>query len=479
MAQYLGLDIGTTTITALLLDTDAREVGTVRTVPNSCEITSSTDRGRGRSEWNADAMVELCHRLIRETASSGASVAGIGVTGQMHGMLLVSAKGDPLGPFIGWQDQRGTEAMGDDGISYVERMGALADRLGASERGCRPRSGYLGTTLFWMATSQGLPPGPFTTCFLPDFIVATLTGIRPMTDPTNAAGSGLFDAVTQRWEDPLIEALGLSAKWFPEIRPSGSLAGGLKGAVASETGLPQGLPVFVACGDNQASFAGSVGEYGETLLINVGTGGQVSVYVDNHFQTHRLETRPYMDGRYLLVGGGLVGGRTYAWLRNVFREIGMEMFGGREDEDLYDTMNRLAAAVPPGSDGLRCEPLLTGTRTEPHRRGTWSGINPSNFTPGHMARSLLEGIVEQFRLMYVEIEDLGAGNRSKLVGAGNGIRKNPLLQEILPVVFDMPLTVPTHAEEAAFGAALLAAVGDGTFKDLQEAGKALILTMAL
>lgn len=473
MARYLGLDVGTTTITALALDAGSGEVAAVRTIPNACEVTSEADRQRGRSEWDAGKMVALAQAAVRETVRAGGMVRGIGVTGQMHGMLLVSEDGEPAGPFVGWQDRRGMEVEAGGEGSYVDRMRALADERGASGRGCRPRAGYLGTTLFWMAKNGVLPGGPFTASFLPDYVVAALTGTRPVTDATDGAGSGLFDGVNLRWEEELVEALGLSTGMLPEVRPSGSRAGGLTRDAADATGLPEGLPVCVACGDNQASFAGSVGDYETGLLVNIGTGGQISAHTKLARATEGLEARPYVDGRYLLVGAGLVGGRSYAWLREVFRGVGRAFFEGKGDEDLYEAMNRLAAAAPPGCEGLRCEPLFTGTRRAPDRRGTWSGVGPTNFTPGHMARALLEGIVEQFRLMYREMEALGAGGRTRLIGAGNGIRKNPLLQEILSEAFGMQMQTPAHTEEAAFGAALLAAVGGGTFRDMQEAGRVI------
>ena len=177
-----------------------------------------------------------------------------------------------------------------------------------------------------------------------------------------------------------------------------------------------------------------------------------------------------MDGSDLLVGAGLVGGRSYAWLRDFFRHIGTSFFGQGEEADLYEMMNHLASQISPGSEGLRCEPLFTGTRKDPGRRGIWTGVGTSNFTPGHMSRALLEGLSQQFRDLYGQMESLGAGGRTKLVGAGNGIRKNSLLQSILEKDFEMKMTIPKHKEEAAFGAALLAAVGSGRFSSLSQAG---------
>jgi sugar (pentulose or hexulose) kinase len=331
----------------------------------------------------------------------------------------------------------------------------------------------MGTALYWMACRQCLPGIPFTASFLPDYLVARLTGTRPVTDPTNAAGSGLYDIVGGGWEADLIRALGLPAAALPEVRRSGASAGGLTRENAAAAGLPAGLPVTVACGDNQASFAGSVGDYRGDLLVNVGTGGQVSAHVPEAPPVQALEARPYVDGAFLLVGAGLVGGRSYAWLREVFRGIGKAFYGARGDEDLYQAMNRLAEEVPAGADGLRCEPLFTGTRQEPDRRGLWAGIGTANFTPGHMARALLEGLAEQFVLMYGEMESLGAGGRTRLIGAGNGIRKNPLLRRILGERFGMAMTVPAHREEAAYGAALLASVGAGAHPDLPGAARVI------
>ena len=342
--------------------------------------------------------------------------------------------------------------------------------------GCRPAAGYMGTTLFWMAVNKALPGEPFSASFLPDFVVARLTGTLPVTDPTNAAGTGLFDVLAMDYHDGLLERLGLSRGMLPEVVPSATEAGRLAREAADATGLGEGIPVTVACGDNQASFAGSVSDYEACLAINVGTGGQVSCHAGTSSGPEvagkgELEARPYMDGGFLWVGAGLVGGRTYAWLRNFFREVGQGFFSAEGDEALYDAMSRLAKRIPAGADGLRCEPLLSGTRQDPDRRGIWKGVGTANFTPGHMVRALLEGIADQFRDLYGEMEALGAGGRTRLIGAGNGIRKNRLLRSILAERFAMRMEVPVHTEEAAYGAALVAAVNGGAFASLAESGK--------
>ena len=467
--RYLGLDIGTTTITAVVLDVSTGEVVTVQSAANDAERTSGEEKQKGRSEWNPEQMMQVAFGVVKKAVDASGTVAGVGVTGQMHGMVLVGDDGQPAGPLVGWQDRRGMDIL-EGNETYCGRMLRLSQEVGAFDRGCRPHPGYLGTTLFWLAHQGALSKGQLA-AFVPDYAVARLTGTQPVTDPTNAAGSGLFDIIDRVWQPDLIDRLGLSVDGLPLIRRSATRAGTVTRAAADLTGLKMGTPVCVACGDNQASFLGSVSDLGESVLVNVGTGGQVSVHVSDVRPTVELEARPFVDGGFLLVGAGLVGGRSYAWLLEFFRVIGKTFFGGTGQEDLYEVMNQLAAETAPGSDGLRSEPLFTGTRREPDRRGVWTGVGASNFTPGHMARALLEGLVDQFVQLVNEMNHMGAGNRTQLVGAGNGIRKNALLRTILEDRFGMVMRVPAHTEEAAFGAALLGAMSEGGLEDAKAVGR--------
>jgi sugar (pentulose or hexulose) kinase len=186
-----------------------------------------------------------------------------------------------------------------------------------------------------------------------------------------------------------------------------------------------------------------------------------------------LEARPHVDGQYLLVGAGLVGGRTYAWLRDFYLEVGRQLFDVDGDaEAVYERMTDLADRVAPGAEGLWVEPLLTGTREEPGRRGKMDGIGTANFSPGHLSRAVLEGMIAQFRQLYeLGVKAVGLEERSLLVGAGNGIRKNKVLREIAKAQFGLRMQVPAHTEEAAFGAAMLAMVMSGDKASLKEAGE--------
>ena len=460
---YLGIDLGTTKVAAVVVDAATGKQLAVESVTQGAPLPSAP----GRSEWDAAGLIAAALAAARAAvAASGRAgeIAAIGVTGQQHGGLLVStAPGDelrPLTPLIGWQDKRCDEPAGGF-PSAVEWMRALTAEIATEGTGCPLASGFLGATLFWLTRHEQLPTHNARATFVPDYLVARLCGTLPVTDPTNAGGAGLFDARTGDWHAEMIAALALPPDLLPPTRPSGTVVGKLSVEASAALGLVAGVPVTNALGDNQASFFGSVGVASDALLVNVGTGGQVSAIAPRFVRGDLLETRPYLDGGYLLVGGGIVGGRAYALLRDFIGQLGRDIYGVAAPDDLYTRLNALAAAVTPGSDGLRCDPRFGGNRYDASQRGTFTGLDTHNFTPGHFARALLEGVATTFHDLYATILATGLAPHTRLIGSGNGIRNNPLLAELLREAFGLPLVSPQHREEAAHGAALLAAVAVG------------------
>ncbi|MCW4021114.1 MAG: FGGY family carbohydrate kinase [Candidatus Bathyarchaeota archaeon] len=471
MGLFMGVDMGTTKIAALLLDTSSGDIKAINVVPNRSEVTNVNDKAKGRSEWDAEKAAELTFKAIAGVTKHSAlrKIEGICVTGQMHGTVLVSPDRRVLTPFIGWQDRRCDEKMRGRDISYIDRMIELAGEHGFQREGCHPATGYMGSTLFWLKENNALPSEPATACFLPDYIVMRMTGQPPVTDPTNAGSSGIFDIVSRQWDSALIRKLGIPSDLMLEVKNSGEVLGGLTAEAAEKTGLARGTPVCVACGDNQASFFGSVADRRDTALVNIGTGGQISLWVPEYTAAKEVDTRCFLDESYLLVGAGTCGGRSYALLNRFFLEVGRAFFGAKGDEELYGEMTRLAAKTPPGSDGLTCDPLFTGTRLNPNLRASWLGMSELNFTPGHLARALLEGVAQRFKTMYDGMLESAVSPRVRLVGSGNGVRKNQLLAKILSDKFGMPLQVPVNTEETALGAAILSAIGCRELQDFEDA----------
>jgi sugar (pentulose or hexulose) kinase len=477
MALYIGLDVGTTTLSTVVLDAETGRLLARQTVAHGAHATSPEEKARGRSELDLMRLRRLVIQSLAEITTQVSPyrrlIKGIGVTGQMHGVAFLGPDAAPLRPAITWEDRRAEERLPDGDETYLARFLSLAGGPEAFARtGSLPATGYLGPTLFWLHLNGQLPPPPARACFIPDAVVSFLTGLPPCTDPTDGGSSGIFDIVAREWDWALIARVGLPREIFPEVREAGEPVGPLLPALAAQVGLPTETYVFVALGDNQASFLGSVREPARGLLLNVGTGAQVSALVGGFHRLPGLDTRYFPGGRYLLVGAGLFGGRTYAYLRDFFRQVGVAFFGGRGDEEIYDEMTRLAAQVPPGAEGLRCLPTFTGTRTDPTARGSFTGITPYNLTPGHLIRALLEGMAEGFYQFYLQMQPL-LGERTHLVGSGNGLRRNRLLAAIVARRFGLPLHIPALEEEAAVGAALIAAVGAGEWASLDAAASLL------
>jgi sugar (pentulose or hexulose) kinase len=476
MPIILGVDLGTTKITALALETGDGEVLACATAPNEAEITSSVDKTRGYSEWDARQIAEIACRCLRQIteqiAGKEKDLLGIGITGQQHGAVLIDDQLAPLTPLINWQDRRGDELIPGKQQSYVERAREQVGPEAPRRAGCKLAAGYMGVTLFWMKET-GVLPGQGTACFLMDYFGAWLTGKQPITDATCAASSGLLNVALGDWDQDALDALNLRRSLFPDVHVSGKRLGGLTPEAAEATGLLAGLPVFAGIGDNQASYLGSVGDPANSVLVNVGTGGQVAVFSPRFTWDPALETRPFPRGGFLLVSAGLAGGASYAVLERFVRDVGIQLFGVKVEDSLFQQMNQLASTISPGADGLSCEPLFSGTRAHPEWRASLKGASASNFTLAHLTRALLEGMAQTFRQGY-EIMVKNTGCRPlRLVGAGNGLRENQVLSRIVMDAFGTPLEFPSHREEAAVGATLLAGVSAGAFLDLAEAGKIL------
>lgn len=498
----MGLDFGTTSVSAAAVAEDGRLVAR-GTRSHRADIAGLRT---GRAEQSPVALLETGIELLREVmAGLSESPTCLGLTGQMHGLLLADDRLRPVGNLVTWQDKRSLEAHGAGGTALA-RFRVACDPATVARTGCMPSPGYLAVTLFAMHSDLRSATEARHALIFADWAAATLTGAEPVTDRTNAASTGVFDLERDEWSE-LIDATGLPREMFPRVVESGTIVGGLARPFAERTGLPEGLPVASAIGDHQAAVLGSLPAGENAVHVNIGTGGQVSLPVGRFLRTPTSDTRYLPDGRYLLVGAGMAGGDSYAWVR---RTIGnwLAAFGvERSDDELFETLNRLGAAAPPGCDELRCEPFFRGTRREPERRGGFAGVSEGNFTPGHVARAVLEGIGEALAVFVREhsssasdatqsvapVEshaergtqiDVGGdeGRRllgfSRVIATGNAVRRNRLLAVSLARAFGLPVFVTEHEEEAAYGAAVLAGVRAGIWSDLTAAGHRFRLIQA-
>ncbi|HEX6985009.1 MAG TPA: FGGY family carbohydrate kinase, partial [Planctomycetaceae bacterium] len=447
MPVALGLDFGTTSISAAAVAEDGRLVDRV-TRPHRADVAGLPP---GHAEQSPDLLLRTALDALAELAARLTEPPTcLGLTGQMHGVLPTDADGRPLTNLVTWQDKRSLEPTGHGG-TWLDRFRSFCDPAAVSRTGCAPSPGYLAVTLFTLLNlnRNGVPPSVRYALLLADWAAATLTGTEPVTDRTNAASTGVYDLERDEWSE-LIDATGLPREFFPKVVESGTIVGGLTSEFAAHTGLPEGLPVASAIGDHQAAVLGSLPAGEDAVQVNIGTGGQVSLPVPWFLRTPTSDTRYLPDGRFLLVGAGMAGGDAYAWVRRAvagwLAAFGIE----RSDDELFAALNRLAAAAPPGCDGLRCEPFFRGTRREPDRRGVFVGIATENFTPGHVARAVLEGIAEALAAFVRDHSRLPevSGAFTRVIATGNAVRRNRLLAVSLARAFGLPVFVPEHEEEA-------------------------------
>jgi sugar (pentulose or hexulose) kinase len=472
MPVSLALDFGTTSISAIALRHTGEPVARI-THPHDASITGlATGRAEQRPDRLFDLGLDVLSRLVADLREP---VVALGLTGQMHGVLLVDDHLEPAAPLITWQDKRSLEPLEVTGPRPYDELLSRVTDADMEPTGCRLSPGYLGTTLYSLGRTNALPPTAKKALIFADWAAARLSGTSGATDPSNAGSTGLFDLQHGQWSQTLLTKSGIAPELLPPVRKSGEPLGGLRGEFARKTGLPEGLSVCNAIGDNQAAVLGSVPAAEPGIQINVGTGGQINWPVGSFTRVPGMDTRALPVNRLMLVGAGLVGGDSFAWVNRTIRQW-LSAFGvERSSDEIYDVLNRAAESLPDDNDGLVCKPLFRGTRRQPDARGEFLGVTPTNFTPGHLARAVVRGIVDGFYSFYDQAGPACPEALGRVIGSGNGLRKNALLTREIARQFTRPVFVARHEEEAAYGAALLAGTTTGMWASLDEAGRGIEL----
>ncbi len=432
--KYIGIDIGTSKICALLCDGNGK---LIRVLTEKNEYLDSP-RGYERIQ-DPDRIVCTCRKLLSELTNGIEEIGGIGTTGQMHGILYLDGNGKAVSPLYTWEDRRGDEPKDGTALSWAEYVTEVTGEKAAA--------GYGSVTHFFNKENGQIPVNAVTFCTVPDYLALSLAGNRiPMLDRTMAASIGLYDAGKNAFEQEKLERLGLDPEFYP------------KTALSPHIGkTTEGIPVYAAIGDNQASYFGATICHPGALLINLGTGGQISICSDRRIAGCGIEARPYIKDRYWLIAGAtLAGGESYAIAERFFRQA-VEMAGFEiTDAQMYAAMDQLLRKSTDISNTPVFSPFFNGTREDPDRKASINGISSSNFTPQHLLTSLLDGMADQMLGLYREYLDAGGKDVDCIIGSGNGIRKNPLMLSILEKKFGCPVLLSAQKEEAAFGAAMYA-----------------------
>lgn len=436
----LGVDIGTTKTAAVVVGTD----GSVEESASAVHGAGVPD-GHGRCEQDAWALLASALESVRSLSDDARQrVRAVGVTGQMHGVVLYGRDGAPVSPLVNWQDQRCL-----DDPSFLQKM--------QSRSGLALQTGYGCATLAWLRAHDAVPGDAVGGCTIHDLLAARLCGaVRVVTDPTDAASWGGLDLTARQWDTTALDEAGVPVGLLPEVVPCGTVIGTVTQEMAEQFGIRSGLPVCAAIGDNQASLVATLGDPEHDLALTLGTGGQLSGVVRSldgcvPGDGGRYEMRPYPGGRYLAVAASLCGGAAWAWLVDTVGEwcrgLGVPV---PERPALFETIDRLACEA---TNTLDIRPSFLGERHDPSLRGRIDGIDLHNGDLGTVACSLAHGIARSF---VDRLPAAACAGRQRVVGSGNALRRSAAMRRAVEAELGLPVVLSEGTEEAATGAALVA-----------------------
>lgn len=453
MAYLLGLDISTTSSKALLINHKGEVLGSA----SSPHLHSSPKPMWSEQDpldwWNA--VIHSIQDVIVQTKIQAIDIIAIGLTGQMHGLVLLDENGEVLRPAILWNDQR-CQVQCDE----------IHERVGKNRFiqicGNAALTGFTAPKILWVAENEPDVYDKVRHVLLPkDFIRYKLTGDFAM-DKADGSGTALFNLKARDWSEELINILNIPCEWLPQTFEGPEITGRVNKLAGNFTGLAQGTPVMAGGGDQAAGAIGVGAVEPGVIGLTVGTSGVVFAATPEpliepegrlHAFCHAAPDLWHFMGVMLSAAGSL------QWFRDNL-VVGMSFNQLLED----------AEKVPAGSEGLLFLPYLSGERTphpDPFARGAFIGFTlRHNHT--HMTRALLEGVAFGFKDIFTLIQNAGLAKVTQIRVTGGGT-KGYLWRQVLADVLESELVGVNTTEGSAFGAALLAGVGIGFWSDVVNA----------
>ena len=467
MPDYLlGIDVGSTGSKAVLVEPDGIVAASTSTsypmsTPHPLWVEQNPE------DW-WKATVESIQFVLDDAGAAPGEMAGLGLTGQMHGLVLLGKEGEVLRPCIMWNDQR-----------TARQCEAITEKVGRDEvlrlTGNPVLPGFTAPKIAWVRENEPDVYDRAAHVLLPkDYLRYRLTGSF-LSEVSDASGTSLFNVGERRWSDEMLKALGIPRSWMPEVTESPEVSAQVHAEAARQTNLPEGLPVVGGASDQTAQPIGS-GIYREGLVsVTMGTSGVVFAASD----TYRVEPEGRLHafchavpGKWHLMGVMLSAAGSFRWYRDALGEAERRQ-AEETNREVYELLTEAAADVTAGSDGLLFLPYLSGERTphpDPDARGVFFGLSLRH-RKAHMTRAVLEGVAFGLLDSMELIREQGL-DADEIRVSGGGAR-SVLWQQILADVFDAELTLAGSLEGAAYGAALLAGVGAGVYADVPAACKAV------
>lgn len=470
MEYFLGIDVGTTGCKVVLVDERGELRG--KAVAEYPLYTPRPNWAEQNPEDWWQGTLSALREILETSGINPKDVSGIGLTGQMHGSVFLDERGEVLRPAILWCDQRTarecqeiTEMVGFERIMRIN---------------CNPvLPGFTAPKILWVKNNEPEVYKKIYKVLLPkDYVRFRLTG-EFATDVSDASGTSLFDVPKRTWSLELIEALNFQPFWFPPSFESLEATGFVQKEVVASLGLREKVLVVAGGGDNAAGAVGTGIVRPGLVSASLGTSGVVfafsdKVHVDSKGRVHTFCHA--VPGKWHVMGVMLSAGGSLRWFRDV---LGLEEkdVASLLGKDAYELLSEEAEKALPGAEGLLFLPYLTGERTphaDPFARGVFFGLTLKH-RKNEMVRAVMEGVTFGMRDSFEIIREMGIPIvEVRAIGGG---ARSPLWRKIQAAVYQVPLFGVKVDEGPAFGAALLAAVGRGVFKKVEEAcDQAVVVT---
>jgi xylulokinase len=456
--KIIGIDVGTGGTRAVLVD----EKGEVFASATHDHAQFASPQN-GWAEQDPRDWWKACQKalgkLIRENSVNKTEIAAIGLTGQMHGAVLLDENNEVLRPSLIWCDQRTqgecdqlNETIGERRLVELTSNPALTN--------------FTLTKLMWVRTHEPEIWKRFRSFLLPkDYVRLQLTGVKA-TDVADASGTLLLDVAHRRWSLEMLAATHLDASCLPQLFESQQVVGKITARAAQATGLAEGTPVVAGAGDQAAGAIGMGIVKAGDVSATIGTSGVVFAATDQPFLDPRGRLHTFCHAipkRWHVMGVTQAAGLSLRWFRDTFG-IAINATGNP-----YESLSREAAAIPAGADGVLWAPYLMGERT-PHLdadvRGALIGLAASHGR-GHIIRAILEGVAFSLKDSLTIFAEIGVPVNDIRLGGGGAL--SPLWRQIQADVYAKPVSQLAAEQGAAHGAAILAGVGAGLWTSVDEA----------
>ena len=455
---FLGIDTSTTSSKALLIN-ESGEVIAVASSPHTLQTPKPLWSEQDPLEW-WEAVSASIRSVLEKAGISGERIAAVGLTGQMHGLVLLDEAGNVLRPAILWNDQR-TQSQCDEIHQIIGREKFI------QITGNVALTGFTAPKILWVKENEPEVYAKAKHVLLPkDYIRYKLTGEYAM-DKADGAGTVLFDLKLRDWSDEVLSALEIPRTWMPKTFEGTEFTGHVTAEAASLTGLKIGMPVAAGGGD-QAAGAVGVGAVEPSIVgLTVGTSGVVfattpSALIEPEGRLHAFCHA--VPGMWHFMGVMLSAAGSLQWYRDTLAP-----------DISFDELLNEAESIPAGSEGLQFLPYLSGERTphpNPLARGAFIGLTLRH-SRAHMTRAVLEGVAFGLKDSFMLIQNAGLDTITQVRASGGGT-KGALWRQILASVLEVELVTVNTTEGGAYGAALLAGVGAGVWPDVASACKACV-----